>query len=182
MLAPFKLLPSYSSIKVMKMQPPPPLPAALILCPSGSFGWSQVEDRDCTLFKAWTVPLLGPQHAKQVLFRAVEQPLPFLFLLILGTKAPESLPSEVKSIQASVCSWGFLKRPLFGTHTSLSIPKSIQMPFPLGTAFLFPGKRFCPLGILSIALFSNFSFIFEQLHHTSPISVVEGKHELERAQ
>lgn len=101
------------------MQPPPPLPAALMLCPhggSGTFGWSQVEDRDCTLFKARTVPLLSPQHAKQVLFRAVKQPLPFLFLLILGTKAPESLPTEVKSIQASVCTWGFLKRPLCNSH------------------------------------------------------------------
>lgn len=117
-----------------------------------------------------TVPLLSPQHAKQVLFRSVEQPLPFLFLFILGTKAPESLPTEVKSIQASVCTWGFLKRPLFVTHISPGIPESIQMPFYLGTALLFPGKRFCPLGILSVALFSNFSFVFEQLHHTSPIS------------
>lgn len=128
------------------------------------------EDRDCTLFKARTVPLLSPQHAKQVLFGSVEQPLPFLFLLILGTKAPESLPTEVKSIRASVCTWGFLKRPLFVTHTPPSIHESIQMPFCLGTALLFPGKRFCPLGILSVALFSNFNFIFEELHHTSPIS------------
>lgn len=154
------------------MRLPPPLPAALVLCPrdgSGTSGWSQVEDRDCALLKARTVPLLSPQHAKKMLFRSVQQPLPFLFLLILGTKGPELLPTEVKSIQASVCTWGFLKRPLFVTHTSPSIPKSIQMPFHLGTALLFPGKRFCPLGLLSVALFSNFNFIFEQLHHTSPI-------------
>lgn len=76
------------------------LPAALAALPSSWFrtsGRSQAEDEVRTLFEARSVSLLV-QHAKQVLFTPVEQPLPFLFLLILGTKDFESFPTEVKSI------------------------------------------------------------------------------------
>lgn len=78
----------------MKMKPSPPLPTALTTL--------------TTFCRLRTGPVHSPrqglflhsfvQRAKQVLFSSVEQPLPFLFLLILGTKDFESLPAEVKSI------------------------------------------------------------------------------------
>lgn len=68
----------------------------------------------------------------------------------------------------------FLKRPLVVTHTSPRIHKNIQMAFSLVAVLIFLRKNsikiFFPLCILPIAWFSNFNFVFEQLHCTSPIS------------
>lgn len=72
----------------------------------------------------------------------------------------------------------FLTQPLVVTYTSPpSIHKNIQTAFSLETVLIFLRKSlrvrfgdFFPLCILPIAWFSNFSFTFEQLHHTSPVS------------
>lgn len=158
------------------MRPSPPPPAVALAPLAGH------RLRTGTLFKARTVPLLSPQHAKQVLFRSVEQPLPFLFLLILGTKAPESLPAEVKGIRTSVCTWGFLKRPLLVTHASPSIHKISKCLFVWELPSYSQETDFVPLTFYPLLCFQiSTSYLNSYITHL-PSRVVEEKYKLEKAQ